>query len=311
MNTTENRSVVTEQRLADYGLTPALVRLSLDDLDHGASMKLQNRGRVTIDADHVLAMSLHLDVDADHILPPIVVARYRGKLAIVDGNHRTEAARLAGRTHLDAYLIEDADTATIEALALEANAAGSKALTPDERLQLALDYAQLTGDLPMAARRFGYQYDTLQKKRRVKQGQDKAERAARVRGALPDSKAEALNRLDEDQIRILGRDLIEQAPTSELQQAVANIKAVPSADRALQVQQEVGRLAQIVKAKKTPAAKARAKVAGPTVKQAIAQVQRITAQMKANPSWRTDAALVAALRACIEEVDKHGAQHAA
>lgn len=310
-NAPENRSTVDEQRLADYGITPALTAVPLADIDATASVRLQNRAGVRLDDDNTLQMALALESDPDRLLPRIVVARVRGRLVVVDGNHRVAAYRMAGRPTIDAYVIDGAEPVTVESLALEANATNGRSLTADERLTLALRYAELTNDLPMAARRFGYRHDTLATKRRAVQGQDKATRAAGVKITLPEAKAESLNRLDEDQLRTIGRELLEQADTRLIRESVANILAVPASDQANQVQQEVGRLAQAVKAKRTPVGKARAKAAGPTLKAAAAQLHKIAAQMRANPSWRVDPALIAAVDLIVQEVDRGARKHAA
>lgn len=302
-----NTSTVVEQRLADYDVTPAIATVNLSDIDTTKSMHRQNRDFGRLDDDNVLQMAVALEIDPDRVLPRVVLARLaNGRLVIVDGNHRVAAYKMTGRTTIDAYVIEGAAASVVESLTLEANTANGRPLLPDERLSLALAWADLNDDLRLAASRFGYRYDWLQMKRRVRAGQDKARRAAGVRVALPDTKAEALNRLDEDQIRVIGRALIESSESREIRASVANILAVPAAEQANQVQQEVGRLAQMQKAKRTPAGKARAKAAPLTTKTAVAQLTRMLREVQANPSWRTDAAFLAALDALSAGVNHRG-----
>lgn len=308
----DNRSTVVEQNLADYGITAQVLHLPLDQIDATASVSLQNRAGVKLDDDHVAQMVVHLKGDPDKVLPRIVVARFKGKIVVVDGNHRCAAYREAGRTSIDAYLIEDATAEQVEELVLEANASNALGLGAAERLHLALKYAERCGDVRLAAQRYGYTYDTLATKRRAAEGVAKARRAAGVKASLPDAKAEVINRLDEDQIRQIGRDLIEKASTPELKKAAANILAVPASQQSLQVATEVGRLAQAVKDKSKPLGKARAKDAGPTLKVATAQVRKIAGLVRTNPAWRADADLVAAIEALAKEVrggvaDEHAA----
>jgi hypothetical protein len=312
MNTPENRSLVVEQNLADYAVQWTAASMPLDQIDATTSEHLQNRGGIKLDDDNIVQMAVRLESDPDKVLPRLVVARYRGKVTIVDGNHRAAAYRLAGRTHVDVYLIEEAAGEVIEQLVLEANAGNGKGLTPEERLHLALKYADLTNDLKLAALRYGYRYDTLATKKRAQQGREKARRAAGVKAPMPDAKADAVNRLHESQLRMIGRELLEQVDTRTLADAVKNITAVDVEDQAMQVREEIGRMAQSIKDKKTPAGRVRAKKTGPTIKGARDQLRRITAQVKANPSWRADADLIAAVEQLAEEVGRgRAAQHAA
>lgn len=308
-----NHSPIVEQRLAGYGIVATLVDdFPLDTIDRAASLRLQNRGGVELDQQHVLQMWVALD-DPDHVLPPIVVGKYRGRTICTDGNHRVAAYDEAERTRAWAYVLpDDVPDETVELLALEANADNSKSLTYDERITLALTYAESANDVPLAARRFGFRPADLQQKRRVRAGQEKARRAVGIQARLTDVKAEALNRLAEEQIKGLGRAVIEGSEGRALKEAVANIVAVPPSESALQVAREAGRLAEAIKAKKTPVGRARAKAPGPTLKQAVGQLRKIAAALRANPSWRADADIVAAVDALIlattttSEAGQHG-----
>ncbi len=53
---------------------------------------------------HIVAQYVQR-LNAGEALPPILVSRdSRGRLAIVEGNHRLAAHRLAGRTTIEAYI---------------------------------------------------------------------------------------------------------------------------------------------------------------------------------------------------------------
>jgi ParB-like chromosome segregation protein Spo0J len=98
----------------------AVLRIALTDLSVGYSPR-----HTIVDHDHVAGLMEVLDR-----LPPVVVDKRT--MVLIDGVHRLEAFRKAGRTHIDAVLFSGGHTEAV-IIAIRANVRHGKPLTRSER----------------------------------------------------------------------------------------------------------------------------------------------------------------------------------
>lgn len=123
----ENIDKTTEQWLETWETSWDLKRIPISRINFQASLNVQNRGDVSLDDDHVLAMMEWLD-GPKHSMPPIVVNEAKGAYHIIDGNHRAKATREMDRETVDAYVIK-IDDDQFQNMVLAANMRNSKSST--------------------------------------------------------------------------------------------------------------------------------------------------------------------------------------
>jgi uncharacterized ParB-like nuclease family protein len=108
--------------------------LPVDDIDLVASVT-NNARDIPIDEPTVERYVAALNTGAT--FPPIIVRRLKKSLVVLGGNHRTKAYREAGRSTIDAYVVECPDTVALE-VAYGDNATNGLPPTDRERLTHAL-----------------------------------------------------------------------------------------------------------------------------------------------------------------------------
>ncbi|WP_344656469.1 ParB/RepB/Spo0J family partition protein [Catenulispora subtropica] len=101
-------------------MSSSVVRLSIQDLRAADSPRLRG-----LDTEHVRTLA-----EVIGLLPPIAV--HRSTLMVVDGMHRLAAARLRGRSDIDAVLV-DCAVDEVFRLSIEANIANGKPLSLADR----------------------------------------------------------------------------------------------------------------------------------------------------------------------------------
>ena len=301
----KNREITTEQWIDTWTKEYELTRIDVDAIDFVKSQSVQNRSAIKLDEEHVLQIMEWLS-DRTHLVAPIVVNLVGAKYHIIDGNHRAAATKEMGRPQIDAYVLQ-VDQDTFEGMVLAANARNSKSLTYRERIELAIQ-AQRRFGTTVAAAQFLMKPDTLQQEIRVQEGRHKVEEVLKVKAdAWPKAKLEALNRLDHDQIKAIGSDVLAPATAREVLQTVNNILTVPASQRHEQAMRESGRLEQVAQEKKQP----RTRRSGMTTNKARTAVIAVTSFLRANPAALNDHELREALRSLEEVAGSGSAQHAA
>lgn len=306
-----NKDLTTEQWLHQWVGNSDQYKtkeIRVDEIDFKKSQSVQNRSAVKIDEDHAAHIMLWLE-DPTHSVTPIVVNRVGQKYHIIDGNHRAYAHHIAGRETIPAYVLS-VPQETYEGMVLAANARNAKALTPKERVQLAMQAAERFGTT-VAADQFQIKPEEINRAVRAHTGRAKFEQATRQDGEkLTERKAELINRLDEDQIERIGADNLLQATVNEVEQTVRNISAAPAVQRHEQAIREAGRLAQARQDKKTPVGRAKRKVSAAIIRTKINEAVKYLAE---NPAALNDDAMVRALDELVKVVQQHGVsgKHAA
>lgn len=302
----KNRDATTEQWIETWQQPFQAERIDIAAIDFTKSQAVQNRSAVKLDDEHCLQIMEWLD-DRTHVVSPIVVNLAGAKYHIIDGNHRAWASKEMGRGQIDAYVLQ-VDQDTFEGMVLAANARNAKGLTYRERIELAIQSQRRFGTAAAAAQ-FLLKPDALQQEMRVQEGRHKVEEALNVK---PDgwakSKLEALNRLDVDQIKAIGSDVLAPATVSDTQQTVNNILAMPAAQQHDQAVRESGRLEQVQQEKKRPRVAAKRRM---TTNKARTSVLDVATFLRANPAALNDRELMEALKSLWEVVKSGQAQHAA
>jgi ParB-like chromosome segregation protein Spo0J len=257
-----------------------------------------------LDAEQVSSLKQWMD-EPDHTVSPLVVNRAGGRYLIIDGNHRANAAVELGRTHIDAYIVA-VDQEKFEGMALAANARNAKGLTYADRVELGQSLALKYGTA-VAAAQVLLKHDVLVREMRVQDGRRKIHDAINVdAGNWPKKKLEALNRLDLDQIKAVGSDVLKEATGTEVEQTVSNILAVPASDRHDQAVKESGRLEQVLRDKKKPGARRRNN-GTLTSNRVRTDLIRFTKWMKDNPAVFNDTALMEAVTEFVHAVSREDA----
>lgn len=301
----KNREITTEQWIETWTKEYEQARIDVAAIDFVKSQSVQNRSAIKLDDEHVLQIMEWLD-DRTHVVSPIVVNLVGAKYHIIDGNHRAWATKEMGRGQIDAYVLQ-IDQDTFEGMVLAANARNAKGLTYRERIELAIQ-AQRRFGTTVAAAQVLMKPDTLQQEIRVQEGRHKVEEVLRVKAdAWPKKKLEALNRLDHDQIKAIGSDVLTPATAAEVLQTVNNILTVPASQRHEQAVRESGRLEQVAQEKKQPRTRQR----GMTTNKARTSLIAVTAFLRANPAALNDREFMEALKSMWEVVKSGQAQHAA
>lgn len=304
----KNRSATTEQWISNHADTFEFASIAVADIDFKKSQSVQNRSAVKVNDEHVLNIMLWLE-DQAHTVDPIVVNKVGARYFIADGNHRAKAYAEAGRATIDAYVVE-VDQDRFELMVLSANARNALHLSERERIELAVQMQRRTGSTQVAAAEFCMSPETLSREMRIMSGRHKVEEALGVKAdAWPKKKLESLNRLDRDQIKALGRDVVEASAATDIQQSVDNILNVDALVRHEQATRESGRLEQVRQDKKKP--KANTASRGMTSNKARTAVLQVTAYLRANPAAFNSGELMAALSDLTEVVNSGSARNAA
>lgn len=299
-----NRDLTTEQWIKDWKVEFTQEEIQLSDIDLKRSLHRQNRGATKLDEDHVLSLMEWMD-EPDHTVSPLVVNRVGGRYLIIDGNHRANAAAQLERTHIDVYIVA-VDQEKFEGMVLAANARNAKGLTYAERVELGQSLALKYGTA-VAAAQVLLKHDVLAREMRIQDGRRKIHDAINVdAGNWPKKKLEALNRLDVDQIRAVGSDVLKESTGTAVEQTVANILAVPASDRHDQAVKESGRLEQVQRDKKKPGAR-RSNGNTLTSNRVRTDLIRFTKWMKDNPAAFNDTALMEAVTGFVDAVRREDA----
>lgn len=127
------RDVQAEKLLERYGVEFAYcAQLAVADINRDAS--LQNQARMTPLIPSVVEQYERAMRDGDDF--PAVVLNKNGRgLVVISGNHRTEAARRAGKGIIDAYVAQIKDEMVLDILTRSFNAMQGQPESDDERLE--------------------------------------------------------------------------------------------------------------------------------------------------------------------------------
>lgn len=150
-----------EAMLDAAGVAYQRVELPLADVNEAASLRNQARLGDPLDPDTVERYTIAMK--AGDVFPPVIARRTsaRSKAVLLGGNHRYAAAKAAGRSSLDAYLVDVLDEALATQLMYEDNRRHGLAPSRDERLQQALHLSETGWNVRDAAAAVGVPETTL------------------------------------------------------------------------------------------------------------------------------------------------------
>lgn len=297
-----NDSVESQIRLyTDMFDKPA--EIAIDQIDTKQSHQNQNRGSTKVDDENVLRIASSAELGV--ILPPIIVNRVGSRYQIIDGIHRTEAAKLRDKSTIWAYVVEvDADI--YAQMCLGANASNGKPLTDKERIANALAQIRLGLPATTAGKVWGIEADRLGRIRRASSGKEKIVEAGLNANKVREGAAEAINRLETDQIKALGKT-VETATIKEIEDAVQAILSAPAAHRATEATKQAIVLETQRTARIQPKARTRQALSGAQLRH---RAREILHAVRANRNHSNDTELVS-LIAQIEKALTDARQSAA
>lgn len=118
-----------DERGVEYGYC---AQFAVADINRDASLKNQARFQPLIDT--VVAQYSRAMQDGDEF--PAVILNKNGRgFVVISGNHRSEAARKAGRAFIDAYIVQIQDQRVLETLTRSCNALMGQPESEDDRIQ--------------------------------------------------------------------------------------------------------------------------------------------------------------------------------
>lgn len=196
-----------EQKLADLGLVAThMLEVGLHRFDEDASLHNQARVGAPIDEAHVAILA---DKIADGFPVPAIVAHEKNlgdPYLIIDGNHRYQASKKAGRDSIDVYVISGNEPSTrraVELLMYQLNAEHGKPTTIEERVQQALNLHDRGISLKDAASTVSVDSKHVYEADKLQQAGRRADRMKINRGRfdrLPPSFRKRLNQLQPDEV---------------------------------------------------------------------------------------------------------------
>lgn len=221
------------------------IELTRDDVDDAASLSIgQNRAEMALDEETVEILTLFM-ADAIAIPMPLVwraTPKTRGKVVVLDGNHRIAAAEKRGERSFRAILLTG-DSTVAQRLAVVVN-------TQHGRSTRSADYVAATMRLlreqgvPIAqiARMFGVPENKVGlMTRRDAQIERLRSLLPQRRGPVKMQTLDLLAQVEDDHVKILG-DLFLDAPKSVQEEYVDRLKSSPSAARDTVAHEIVGEL---------------------------------------------------------------------
>lgn len=146
--------VNVEETCQKYGVKWRVQTIALDQIDWEETRENPGRPESRLNEDHVNRYGVAmLDGDA---FPRIVVREGPKGYVIVGGNHRAHAARQAGFTAVEAYVVEEMDAFLTDNLPVFLNEKNGWELTIDQRLAAAQRQVEMHGSSkPEAAKLHG------------------------------------------------------------------------------------------------------------------------------------------------------------
>lgn len=247
----------------------------LDDIDRELSHR--NQARVTSHLDEDTVLSYGVAIEAGDTFPPVVLYRDTvGHLIVIDGNHRTEALRLAGKTHGDAYICEDLTVAQVRVLTFESNAKHGLPTSHAERIAQAMYLEELGVSRAEAARLLRIPEKRIQAAQEVTHGRDRL-RAFGIRAnGLSDSTIRRLQHLRSDAVLKAATDLVQSVkmPYVDVNDLVTTLNRQPTeGEQMVILQRESSRRAAKMAA--TAGGKVQLPLSLQMLERAIAMVDRI------------------------------------
>lgn len=134
-------------------------RIPLDGIDHHP-----DNPRLKLDEEHIAALASNINARLGYDITHAIKVRRKadGRFEIISGAHRTEAARLAGLTHVWAYVVEMSDLEALVALGAD-NKQREVGTLELGRLALRIQQTGEHGDLSVLAKAWGTRQDALSK----------------------------------------------------------------------------------------------------------------------------------------------------
>lgn len=125
--------------------------IALGAIDEEASLRNQARVFEALDDEQIVLYAQAM-TEGDEFPPIVVIKRPRTpKYIIIDGNHRMQAAKLADKKGLSAYVVKDASPAQVMVLTYDANTKHGKPTSLKERIVQAAWLVQNQGAKPSEA----------------------------------------------------------------------------------------------------------------------------------------------------------------
>jgi len=171
-------SIQTEKWLQTFeGLEyEPLTKIKRTDIDIRASRDNQARPEAVIQE---VAERYALAMKNGAVFPPVVAKREKGKLVLIDGNHREAASKIAQGTDatLMAFIVaDDTDSSILYAMMVEANALHGEAADDDWRLQQAVRLQSMGYDPIQACALAGVKEGSLRRYKSQVTAERRAER---------------------------------------------------------------------------------------------------------------------------------------
>lgn len=222
--------------------------VDVNDIDWPASLAAQNREGKELHGPTVA--SITESIKARQPVPPLILRQQpKGKLIVVNGNHRGAAARGLGVESVAAYVVS-VDDDTFYLLSATANAVNGREAGAEFILRSAA-YAVSVKGFPAAkvAPMFGLAPRTLLDYLQAKEGVAKL-RNAGVRVDVPITKAIEIARLDQDQATYLAAELSHASVTADAaRKAISAIKSKSAVKQQEEVVAQRSALAEIIEHK--------------------------------------------------------------
>jgi len=242
---TWNYNAVDKVRLSHhFGVDAAEQTVPLAAVDWDRSLNNQNRGQ----GHHVVAAwveDIALAMLNGDMVDAIVVRQLDdGTLVILDGNHRAKACQELDVADVAAWVVQ-CDDITAQMIAKVANV-GRHGMTVDRRhrLELAVELVRQGYPVDNVARLVVVRPATV--RHYIKQQELEVRLsnvfARPVTGGLSTAKVDALAKLEDDQLKVIGPDIL-TVPTSALTDMVRDIVTAPAAQRQAKAHEVKGAIA--------------------------------------------------------------------
>lgn len=215
---TQESNSATERWLANVGVTFETINLKLAAIDRNRSLRNQARVGAPLNDETVLVYVEAMKAGDE--FPPIVACLSGGRVTVADGNHRCEAARLAGWDSIRAYLVTDPTPAQEARLLYEGNLRHGLPSTMTDRLHHAkhlVEAFQMTHE--QAASTLGIPPGRLSAFMRRQEARSRLSRM-RVKSSEAEAALDALSRVKPDAALIAAAALSLEVTATRLSDVV-------------------------------------------------------------------------------------------
>lgn len=282
------RDPMTEHWLDGWGVAYGLDQVDMSQVDHVKSRDFQNRSGATVSQDQVDVLATFM-ADPGFAVPPLVVAQIRpGVLAIIDGNHRAQAAVKVGRRSMLAYVITGTDRNTLLLIASAANARNAQHLTAAQRDDRIRQMVGAGMAQKVVAAQWGIDQKRVSDVVRGSIGRDLAASIGINPDDIPLSKGVQLARLDREHVVVMGAEFVKAATAPEVGSIAAQVLDTPPSEQVATAHRLASELLARKATATTPKARRKAAAAGLSPAQISNLAAKLAAALTETPSLKSD-----------------------